>query len=268
MKSWPRTLLDGAGRGAVACARLMAIIAPVYTLMAVLKYLNVLQVVADWCRPAMRYFGLPGDAAFALVLGNFLNLYAAIGVISHLRDSALLAGGQLTLLSLMLLISHSQILESSVFFQIKTKYGVLWLVRLVTALLVGYGLHFLIAPAAGTPALVSALTIPSLTLQAAAIEYARGLLSLALKMLVILLAIFIVLEVVKRLRLLEKSSTPESGDSVHGAEPRCRLAAPGRHRLRHRFRRWRDYGFGCRAATRPEAGPAGQRIPGALPRSH
>jgi spore maturation protein SpmB len=138
--SWWRTLGDGARKGLIATGKLMLIIVPVYTGMAVLKYAGILTVIADWCRPAMKYFGLPGDAALALVLGNFLNLYSAIGVMASLT----MTRAQVTILSLILLISHSQILESSVFFQMKTKYGILGAIRLVTALLVGYALHFVI----------------------------------------------------------------------------------------------------------------------------
>jgi spore maturation protein SpmB len=126
----------------IAFARLMKVIVPVFTAMAILKYVGVLPRIADWFRPAMKHFGLPGDAALALVLGNFVNLYSAIGVIASLK----LTAGQMTLLSLILLISHSQILESAVFFQMKTKYGILWAIRAAVALLVGYALHFLIAP--------------------------------------------------------------------------------------------------------------------------
>lgn len=138
--SWRRTLWDGARKGLIATGKLMLIIVPVYTGMALLKYAGILTVIADWCRPAMKYFGLPGDAALALVLGNFLNLYSAIGVMASLS----MTRAQVTILALILLISHSQILESSVFFQMKTKYGILWAIRLVTALLTGYALHFLI----------------------------------------------------------------------------------------------------------------------------
>ena len=179
----------------------MSIIVPVYTLIAILKYLDILRHVAEWFRPAMKFFGLPGDAALALVLGNFLNLYASIGVIASLK----LTGGQMTVLSLMLLLSHSQILESAVFFQIKTKYGILWAIRLLTSLLVGYGLHFLLSPHVETSGGVVSVSTRAATLAAAGIEYLQGLWSLAIKMLLILVASFILLEVVKRLNLLERS---------------------------------------------------------------
>jgi spore maturation protein SpmB len=138
--SWWRTLYDGARKGLTATGKLMLIIVPVFTVMAILKYAGILTEIANWCRPAMKYFGLPGDAALALVLGNFLNLYSALGDMASLT----MTRAQVTILALILLISHSQILESSVFFQMKTKYGVLWAIRLVTGLLAGYALHFVI----------------------------------------------------------------------------------------------------------------------------
>jgi spore maturation protein SpmB len=138
--SWWSTLWTGTRKGLLATWKLMRVIVPVFTGMAVLKYVGILQVIAGWCRPAMRLFGLPGDAALALVLGNFLNLYSAIGVMASLK----LPSAQMTVLSVILLFSHSQILESSVFFQMKTKYGILWAIRLVTGLVVGYALHFVI----------------------------------------------------------------------------------------------------------------------------
>jgi hypothetical protein len=44
----------------------------------------------------------------------------------------------------MLLISHSQILESAVFAQIKTRYLLLSLFRLSLSLFMGWSLHFFI----------------------------------------------------------------------------------------------------------------------------
>ena len=199
--SWLKTILDGAKKGVIACGRLMMILAPVYTGMAVLKYLDVLHVVAEWCRPAMKYFGLPGDAAFALVLGNFLNLYAAMGVLAAIKMTA----GQMTVLSLMLLLSHSQILESSVFLQIRTRWQILWAIRLAVSLLVGYLLHFLLAPVVGAESASSVVSTRAATLGLAAKDWALGLWGLVWKMLAILAAIFIVLEVIKRLKVLEKS---------------------------------------------------------------
>jgi hypothetical protein len=134
------TLLSGLRKGLASFWELMKMVAPVYTAICILRATPALDRFAALCAPAMKYFGLPGESALALIVGNLVNLYASIGVIAGLR----LRPQQLTLLSLMLLISHSQILESAVFAQIKTRYLLLSLFRLTLSLLLGWSLHFFI----------------------------------------------------------------------------------------------------------------------------
>lgn len=87
----------------------------------------------NFLAPAMKYFNLPGESALALILGNIINLYAAIGVIPQLK----LNPHQVTTISLMLLTSHSQILETSILFKLKTKYLLILLIRLIVAIIIG-----------------------------------------------------------------------------------------------------------------------------------
>jgi hypothetical protein len=134
------TLTAGLKRGWGSFWELMKMVAPVYTAICILKATPALDWFARACAPAMKYFGLPGESALALIVGNLVNLYASIGVIAGLK----LSGPQLTLISLMLLTSHSQILESAVFAQVKTRFILLALFRLGLALLLGWGLHFMI----------------------------------------------------------------------------------------------------------------------------
>ena len=54
---------------------------PITFIVAFLQHTPVLPWVIDLIAPFMSIFGLSGDAAIPLVLGNFLNLYAAIGAI-------------------------------------------------------------------------------------------------------------------------------------------------------------------------------------------
>ncbi|MEO0091663.1 MAG: nucleoside recognition domain-containing protein [candidate division WOR-3 bacterium] len=113
---------------------LFKIILPVYTLVYILSLTPVLKIFADFLRPAMKYFGLPGESALALILGNFINLYAAIGVIPLLK----LSPHQVTTIALMLLTSHSQILETSVFIKLKTRFIILLFLRIIIAIIGGY----------------------------------------------------------------------------------------------------------------------------------
>jgi len=113
---------------------LMKIILPVYTIITALSLTPIIKIFADFLKPAMALFGLPGESALALILGNFINLYAGIGVIPLLN----LSGKQLNTLALMLLTSHSQIFETAVFIKLKTKFLFLLLLRIVMAIVIGY----------------------------------------------------------------------------------------------------------------------------------
>jgi spore maturation protein SpmB len=57
------------------------VIFPVTLIVTLLRYTPILDWVIQVISPVMSWFGLSGDAAIPLVLGNFLNLYAAIGAI-------------------------------------------------------------------------------------------------------------------------------------------------------------------------------------------
>jgi spore maturation protein SpmB len=112
----------------------MKFIIPVYTLVYILSLTPLLKIFANFLAPAMKIFGLPGESALALILGNFMNLYASMGVIPLLH----LNSHQITTIALMLLTSHSQLIETSIFFKLKTRYLFLLLLRLAVAVIVGY----------------------------------------------------------------------------------------------------------------------------------
>jgi hypothetical protein len=201
-----RTTLVGAWRGVRAFLKLAVIVAPVYTLVTALKYTPVIKVFAGFMVPFMRYFGLPGEAALAVILGNLVNLYAGLGAITALK----LTSAQLTVLSLMLLLSHSQILETAVFFQIRAKWWLLWFIRLALSLGAGMGLSRLIVKAGGAGAadaarLAGMARMHFTRLGPALGNWARGLYDTGIKMLLVLVAIFIVLEWARRYGLLEKT---------------------------------------------------------------
>lgn len=89
---------------------LTKIVVPVYFFVTFLKMTPILDLISNWVAPAMNLIGLPGEASIVLVLGNFINLYAAIGAITSLS----LTIKQITILAVMLSFSHSLFLESAV----------------------------------------------------------------------------------------------------------------------------------------------------------
>ena len=204
--SFGRTTALGAWHGIRAFLKLMLIVAPVYTFVTVLKYTPAIRVFAEFMAPLMKHFGLPGEAALALIIGNVVNLYAGLGAVTALK----IPTDQLTVLSLMLLLSHSQILETAVFFQIRAKWWLLWAIRLVLAMAAGVGLSRLIVKTGATGAAdVGRLAElaqmryegfgPALTV------WARGLADTGVKMLLVLVGIFILLEWGKRYGILQKT---------------------------------------------------------------
>jgi hypothetical protein len=204
--SFGRTTAVGAWHGVRAFLKLMLIVAPVYTLVTILKYTPVIRVFAEFMAPLMKHFGLPGEAALAVILGNVVNLYAGLGAVSALKITT----DQLTVLSLMLLLSHSQILETAVFFQIRAKWWLLWFIRLVLSFAAGVGLSRLIvkagpAGAADAARLAEMAQIKFTGIGPALGNWARGLLlDTGVKMLLVLVAIFILLELARRYGVMEK----------------------------------------------------------------
>ncbi|WP_028309183.1 nucleoside recognition domain-containing protein [Desulfitibacter alkalitolerans] len=86
------------------------IIVPIYIVLSFLEAVGVLERVALVAEPLMKLVGLPGEMSLALVLGNVLNMYAAIGVIVAVGIDV----KQLTIISVMLLFSHTLPVELSV----------------------------------------------------------------------------------------------------------------------------------------------------------
>ncbi|AVX21555.1 MAG: nucleoside recognition domain-containing protein [Bacillota bacterium] len=108
--NWQETLYRGWKKGINTTWVLAKTMLPIYIAVNLLKLTPLFTWLADICRPLMALFGLPGEAATALVIGNLLNLYAAIGAMAAIT----LTGKQITIISLMLLLSHNLLVETAV----------------------------------------------------------------------------------------------------------------------------------------------------------
>lgn len=102
------------------------IIFPVTLIITILQYTPVLPWVIDVVTPLMALFGLSGDAAIPLVLGNFLNLYAGIGAILTLE----LTVKEVFIIAVMLSFSHNLFIETGVALKVGVKLWVVLVVRL------------------------------------------------------------------------------------------------------------------------------------------
>lgn len=100
----------GAVKGIQTTAFLAKIVIPVYFVVAIIQHTAMIDIIARLFSPVMSLFNLPGEAAIVLVLGNCLNIYAAIGAMSAID----LTVHQATTIALMLSFSHSLFMETAV----------------------------------------------------------------------------------------------------------------------------------------------------------
>lgn len=113
------------------------IIFPVTLIVVLLQHTPVLPWVIRHLEPFMGLFGLSGDAAIPLVLGNFLNLYAGIGGILSLD----LTVKEVFIIAVMLSFSHNLLIESSVAVKVGVSFWVILAVRLGLAFLSAIVIH-------------------------------------------------------------------------------------------------------------------------------
>lgn len=137
MNAFVQTLHRGLLNGLRTTWDLALVIVPVYLFVTVLKHTPILPWIGRVCKPLMEVLGLPGEAVMAVVLGNLLNLYAAVGAVTPLE----LSSRQVTVFALFLLMSHSLVVETAV----SRKTGVVAWPFLLLRIFGGFGLAALLA---------------------------------------------------------------------------------------------------------------------------
>lgn len=130
---WLQSLRSGLNVGLKTTWSLGKIIFPVTLIVALLQHTPILPWVIKLVTPLMGILGLSGDAAIPLVLGNFLNLYAAIGAILTLD----LTVKEVFIIAVMLSFSHNMLVESSVATRVGVKLWIAVVVRVGLAILSG-----------------------------------------------------------------------------------------------------------------------------------
>jgi hypothetical protein len=180
------------------------IIFPVTLIVALLQYTPVLPWLIELITPLMKLLGLSGDAAIPLVLGTFLNLYAAIGAILTLDFTV----KEVFILAVMLSFSHNLIIESTVALKVGVKLWIILLTRLGLAFVSAIVIHLVWQGGSETAKYgfisVEAEQVTGLgAILLAAIEKAGlGIFQLAL----IVIPLMIVIQFLKDLQWLQKFS--------------------------------------------------------------
>jgi hypothetical protein len=125
------TLMRGLHTGLVTTWELGKVVFPITLLVKVLQHTPILPWIIQLLTPLMKWIGLPGEAAIPLVLGNFLNLYAAIGAMLSLSLSV----KHVFILALMLSFSHNIFVESAVASKLGLKLWIIVSIRVGLAIL-------------------------------------------------------------------------------------------------------------------------------------
>lgn len=106
------------------------IIFPITLFVTILQYTPFFPWLMNLISPFMSLLGLSGDAAIPLVIGNFLNLYAAIGAVLSLD----LTVKEAFIIAVMLSFSHSMLIESGVVLKVGVKLWIVLVVRIGLAI--------------------------------------------------------------------------------------------------------------------------------------
>lgn len=101
---------EGFKKGLETTWMLAKVLIPVYFIVTFLQYTPVIDWIAVVFKPLMALFNLPGEAAIVLVIGNLLNLYAAIGAIKAMALTPM----EITIIAIMLSFSHSLLVETTI----------------------------------------------------------------------------------------------------------------------------------------------------------
>jgi hypothetical protein len=138
--SFSSVLLEGIKQGLFSFYSLFKVMAPVFIFVSILKKLQVLAYIAGYLTPFMKYFGLPGDAALAIVLGWGINIYAAIAAFASLG----LDIKQITILGIMMGMSHTLFMETAVVRQMKARPWIILALRISIGIVLGLLLNLLL----------------------------------------------------------------------------------------------------------------------------
>jgi hypothetical protein len=126
---------------------LLCIMIPVSFVVLILDYSGILYYIGRFLGPMMHYLGLPGEAALAFISSIFINIYSALAVIETLN----LTGRELTILATMSLLAHNFFVECTVMKKTGSSLIKMVFLRLFSALLAGWVLHFILPAELGRP---------------------------------------------------------------------------------------------------------------------
>lgn len=118
---------------------LAKVIVPTMVVITLLDRTGVLLHLSRWLGPVMALFGLPGEAALALVMGWFTTFYGGLAALVALP----LTVKQASILAAMIMINHAGISETALVAQAKARASWVLAARTVAMIVVGLAMNWL-----------------------------------------------------------------------------------------------------------------------------
>ncbi len=137
---YKQTIINGLKNGINTTWELTKIIVPVFFAVTILKHTFLLDAISNVFKPFMNIVGLPGEAAIVLVLGNMVNLFAALGAVATLT----LTSKEITIIAIMLSFSHSLFMETAVAKKTGINVAIILIIRFSLAIVSGLVLNILL----------------------------------------------------------------------------------------------------------------------------
>jgi hypothetical protein len=139
MKIFFPAVLAGFVKSLKTAVMLLKIMIPIYLAVVVLRHTVLFDFLAEKSAPAMRLFGLPGDAVVPIIAGVFSDEYAVVAAMSGFSfDKA-----ALTTIAMIALCFHSLPVETAVTQKIGMPAWKIMAFRLGLAVLTGLFVGFL-----------------------------------------------------------------------------------------------------------------------------
>jgi spore maturation protein SpmB len=124
---------NGLKNGLQISFKIVPYIIPIYIFVDFFKNTSVFIKIASFFNPLMSLLGLPGKASIVILSGFLINLYAAIGAMIPIA----LTPKQITIIGLVLGISHNLIVESIILSKSGVKAYITVTFRIFIGILIG-----------------------------------------------------------------------------------------------------------------------------------
>lgn len=181
------------------------IMLPVSLLMAILNYFGIIDLLSVIFQPITNLLGLSGKAIFPLLSGYLVNTYSAIALMISLE----LTMKEITILSSMVLLSHTLPVELSIQKKAGGNIGLLFLIRVSSSIITGIVLN-VILPNGG--AILSSETQAIATVASASLllvlkSWVLDNVTTIIKIFVINIIISVVFKCLIKFRIIDKLSS-------------------------------------------------------------